>query len=92
MHQISIGIVDVEIPEIKKYVDDIIKTCGDRGVELFSIGLPGPALWAITEKACAQAFFVGEYRGVGLYVQSEYPIASILEVVFVSTAAMKIAE
>jgi hypothetical protein len=78
----SIDVGGLTMAELSVYLDDAIAVCRERGFDLREIGLPGPALHALSDQPLGPLGLMGQYRGMALYVHYDYPLASFLELAF----------
>lgn len=78
----SIDVSDLTTQQLRTYLDDAIAVCRERGFDLVQIGVPGHALQLLSDEPLDVLGLMGQYRGVALYVQDDYPVASLLELGF----------
>jgi hypothetical protein len=78
----AIDVSGLSVQQLGNYLDDAIAICRERGFDLRQIGVPGPALQVLSDGPLDVLGLMGQYHGIGLYVQDDYPVASLLELWF----------
>jgi hypothetical protein len=78
----AMDVSGLTVLELRTYLDDAIAVCRERGFALRQIGVPGPALQVLSDGPLDVLGLMGQFRGIALYVQDDYPIASFLELAF----------
>lgn len=81
-YRTSIDVNDLTIQELKGVLDEAVAVCEERGFAIQGVGLPGSALPALSDVPPDVLGLMGQYHGIALYVQDDYPVASILEFAF----------
>lgn len=82
LYRTSIGVNDLTIQELKGVLDEAVAVCEERGFAIQGIGIPGPALRALSDVPPDVLGLMGQYHGIALYSQDDYPVASVLELAF----------
>ena len=77
----SIDVTGLTIQELAVYLDQVLTVCRDRCFYVQGIGLPAPALRELTDVPPGAFDPTGQYCGILLYAQDDYPVP-ILELAF----------
>ena len=78
----SIAVGDLTIQDLKGVLVEAFAVCEERGFAIQGIGVPGPALRALSDVPPNVLGLMGQYHGIPIYVQEDYPVASVLELAF----------